>query len=251
MTILAMTAPGEQLKMPASITERWRGAILPAVVIVLLVALMLRLGYWQLQRAHEKEALLAAFAAGDATVESVETSSVLADMPRYRKVSLAGRLLKGPVILLENRFLNERPGFDLMLLFRPERGPLVLLNQGWVAQPPEKLSVPDGALTVVGRVDVYPRPGMQLGEAFAGVSPASPVWSSPYVDAASLEERLGAVVSPRVLLMDAPLVEGPEPHWQPATMPPEKHYGYAFQWFSMAGVLAGIGIWLALRRRKA
>ncbi len=237
------------MKNPTSITERQRGAIIPVVLILLLIALMVRLGFWQLKRAEEKDALLQAFAQGRDRVEKILGSGSLNELPRYQMVQLRGRLLSRPVILLENRFLGDRPGLDVLLLFQPESGPLVLLNQGWVPKPPEKGPLPGENLTVTARVDEYPRPGVVLGEPFAGVPPEARYWATPYVDQRSLEARLGRAVAGRILLMEAPLIPGAKPHWQPATMPPEKHRGYALQWFSMAAALGLIGLWLL--RKKA
>ena len=220
------------------------------VLVLLVIALMVRLGFWQLKRAEEKEALLQAFAQGKERVQRLMGSERLEDLPRYQMVELHGRLLPRPVILLENRFLGDRPGFDVMLLFQPQSGPLVLLNQGWVAAPPENDSIAEENLTITARVDEYPRPGVVLGEPFAGVPLEARQWSSPYVDQASLQARLGQTVSSRVLLMDAPVIAGPVPHWQPATLPPEKHRGYALQWFSMALALGLIGLWLLRKKAK-
>ncbi len=240
-----------RLKIFASIAERQGGAILPVVLIVLVVALMIRLGFWQLQRAREKENLLHAFAQGQQQVQAVSGSERLDVLPRYQTVQLHGRWKTKPVILLENRFLDQRPGFDVLLLFQPARGPVLLVNQGWVPQPPESLHLPEDETTVVGRVDEYPRPGMVLGEPFAGVPAEAAVWSSPYVDAQSLTQRLGQQAASRVLLANQPVIEDAVPHWKPATMPPERHRGYAFQWFSMAGALAGIGLWLWIRKHSS
>ncbi len=220
------------------------------------VLLMLRLGFWQLDRAAEKTALLEAFGAGDTQPLSVKDSDALADLPRYRRVRIGGRILERPWLLLENRFLEDRPGFDLLLLLQPEQGPLLVLNQGWVAQPPDRSAMERWISSaqwqeVTGRVDRFPRPGVVLGTPFQGQPLDTPVWRSPYMDAESLQQRLAQQVASVLLLMDQPLYPDARPHWSPATMPPEKHRGYALQWFSMAAVLAAIGLWLAYRTRRA
>jgi surfeit locus 1 family protein len=38
--------------------------------------------------------------------------------------------------------------------------------------------------------------------------------------------------------------------WQPVPMPAQKHFGYAFQWFTMASVFALMLLWLAYKRSK-
>ena len=57
-------------------------------------------------------------------------------------------------------------------------------------------------------------------------------------------EKLGRLFSKQLLpfavYLDKNEVIGYKKYWQPIVMPPEKHRGYAFQWFSLAVA------WLAL-----
>ena len=60
---------------------------------------------------------------------------------------------------------------------------------------------------------------------------------------------LGTPVAPRLLLLDAEPDSAFVRSWTPAVMPPEKHRGYALQWFTFA--LAAVVIFVVLHWRKS
>ena len=73
------------------------------------------------------------------------------------------------------------------------------------------------------------------------------------IDAQSLKQALGNTpVAPRVLRLDPALKVGGlrDFHVFPSTMPPEKHFAYAVQWFAMAAAILIITVLLSLRAKK-
>ena len=63
---------------------------------------------------------------------------------------------------------------------------------------------------------------------------------------ADLEAVLGAPVEARILLLDPDLPDGYERAWRPALgFGPERHLGYAIQWFAFAVVLLVIFVALS------
>ena len=54
------------------------------------------------------------------------------------------------------------------------------------------------------------------------------------IDLAKIAELIGAELLPFVVYVDKGEALGYQKNWQPIVMPPEKHRGYAFQWFSLA-----------------
>jgi len=64
-----------------------------------------------------------------------------------------------------------------------------------------------------------------------------------------LEQALGARVESRIVLLDPAAPNGYERVWRPAMQfGPERHLGYAIQWFAVALVTLIIFIALSLRR---
>jgi surfeit locus 1 family protein len=70
--------------------------------------------------------------------------------------------------------------------------------------------------------------------------------------AADVESALGVAVEPRIVLLDAAAPDGFERIWRPALgFGPERHLGYAIQWFAFALVAAVVFVSLNLRRVNA
>ena len=55
---------------------------------------------------------------------------------------------------------------------------------------------------------------------------------------------------PFVVYLDTKETLGYKKNWQPIVMPPEKHRGYAFQWFSLALAWISLMIWAAIKMTK-
>ena len=229
----------------------------PAAATLAIVAFSW-LGLWQLDRAGEKERHVEMFAArtGDAPILLNER---LSTMPseldphwwRYRRVEVAGETLGERQYLLDNRTRNGVAGYHVhvpMLVTGLDR--LVLVNRGWVEAGASRERRPDVALAsseiVISGVVEYPRRTLLLGEdGYAGSS-----WPK-VVQRIELEKTardLDRQVLPFVVLMDAALPHGFVREWTPYLgIGPERHRGYALQWFSLAAAVAVVWIFLRVR----
>ena len=66
---------------------------------------------------------------------------------------------------------------------------------------------------------------------------------------ADLERALGVPVESRIVLLDSERPDGYERDWRPALeFPPERHLGYAVQWFALAVVVFVIFVALSVQR---
>ena len=124
--------------------------------------------------------------------------------------------------------------------------PVLIVNRGWTEKSgedidPSALALPDKRVTVRGRAGALPRAGYRMGEPVESSStwPLHAVY--PTLD--ELAAYLGREVQPFVLLMEPGEGPGLLRRWEPAEMGPGRHYAYAFQWFAMAIVLAGLLAW--------
>src|SRR5213596_1015033 len=81
------------------------------------------LGTWQLDRAHQKERALAAFAAASSAAPR-ELSAVLGEDTALsglpRRVRARGHYDDATTVLLDNQVLDGKPGLDVLTLFVPE-----------------------------------------------------------------------------------------------------------------------------------
>jgi surfeit locus 1 family protein len=69
---------------------------------------------------------------------------------------------------------------------------------------------------------------------------------------ADVESALGVDVESRIILLDPGAADGFERQWRPALgFGPERHLGYAIQWFAFALVTVALFISLNLRQAGA
>src|SRR4030095_1031828 len=117
-----------RLRIGARVFEaRW----LPTLATLALMAALLTLGFWQLDRMREKEALFAAFAAGSR--ETVDLRSLPADRrARYQHAWVTGRFDSEHQILLDNMTHQGQVGYRVLtpLMFGADR--TLLVDRGWI-----------------------------------------------------------------------------------------------------------------------
>ncbi len=219
---------------------------------VLLMALFLSLGAWQLRRADEKALMFERFATGGGLPELVAPiDDREVEEHRYRRVELRGRYVSSRQLLLDSMTHQGRAGYQVLTPLRTRDGGLVLVNRGWVAGDADRrilprLEVGEAARVVRGRLDALPRPGLKL-EAPGGSAGWPQVVFFPTFE--ELEARLEEPIARYQLLLDSQAPEGFVREWRPRTLTPERHVGYAIQWFSFAGVLLVMGVVLGLRSK--
>lgn len=226
------------------------GALATAITLVLLIVL-LGLGRWQLARMHEKEALFARFEAGGEAIRDL--SLVPAEQaPLFQRVSAIGTYDTAHQFLLDNLTHQGRAGYQVLTPLVIDAGRTVLVNRGWLPAPPTREQLPDVVVpanerTVTGRLNDLPAAGIALEPpAVPDDAPWPRVLSFPTM--AQLEAALGRVLHPRVLQLDPDQPDGYVRDWKPSTFPPERHFGYAITWFTLAGTLLVLYCFAGLRR---
>src|SRR5690606_28900045 len=130
---------------------RQRRAILGLVIFaILLLPLLVWLGFWQLERAAEKTAILTELAERRA-LPALEASQIKAppltnEEPdwRHRQVRLLGRYHPTLQWLLDNRIHEGRPGYEVLTAFELDAGQgWILVNRGWLPAPLERSQLPE------------------------------------------------------------------------------------------------------------
>lgn len=218
---------------------------LTSLVALLLFALLIGLGFWQLDRAQQKKALQAAFAIQSAHAPlALERLDPGALTSRYRRVSARGRYDGEHQVLFDNQISEGRPGYHVLTPLKLASGGAILVNRGWLVADPARRRTPDVAVSeaeviVQGRIGQPANPGLQFAE--QGEEWPRVVQS---VDYQRLSQALGYPLLPALILLDADAEQGYRRDWQPrfGGFGPARHYGYAVQWFALALALAVIYI---------
>jgi len=202
----------------------------------LLLPVLLSLGVWQLDRAAQKQALLASWATGSHGASWGQ--AVTESLSRGQPVSLRGRYT-GQSWLLDNRTRDGRPGYEVLTLFIPMEGPRVVINRGWVPAPRTRaqlpgVTAPEGLLTLKGRLDHYPEPPVLGQQAEPAEGWPVRVQTLPR----EVVARHGGEVADMVLKLAGQEQPGAfRADHEPDVMAPQTHYGYAAQWFALAAAL--------------
>ncbi|MDX1434407.1 MAG: SURF1 family protein [Gammaproteobacteria bacterium] len=244
--------------MPAG-ARRLPAMLVPAVAALAMLALLVSLGVWQLGRAAEKRELVERFETRAAAAPLRLAPDAAADARgvealRFRRVILEGRYLPQRQYLLDNRTHRGVAGYHVLTpLARGDAAPLILVDRGWLPVGESRAQLPDVAVSaapvrLAATLAAPPRPGPLLGE--SGYEHGDWPRVVQYVDIEKIAAQLDARVLPLVARLDPGAPDGFVREWMPYYgISPERHLGYAVQWFALAVALAALCVYLALRRR--
>jgi len=233
--------------------------LLGGLLVVLISAGFLRLGFWQLDRARYKHDLYAQYLANSAR-EVVPLSMLPALEPDHtlgRQVILRGDYLPDRQVLLDNQSLGGRPGYLVFTPFKPAGEPheAILVNRGWIplSAGRDAVRLPPlsaGERTVRGELGRPPTAGLRLRGSDLIETLDGGIRRVQVIDYAALGSALGLRLQPRVLLLDPAVPEGFKRAWRAPGSDEARHRSYAFQWFAMAGALVAIYLILYFKRRR-
>ncbi len=230
---------------------------LPAIVASTMLAVLLAAGFWQLDRAEEKRRLAVEQAYRGAKTSLVLESDAHAAAPleqlRHRRASASGHYLSDKQYLLDNRTHQHVAGYHVLTAMRLQGGDVhVLVNRGWLPVGRDRGQLPDLAvseqlLTEAGLIVAPPAWGLVLGS--SGYDDDGWPRVVQHVDLARIEEQLGTDLLPFVLRLSPDSAHGYAREWQIRTgLSPERHVGYAVQWFALAVALVVLCMWASVQR---
>jgi surfeit locus 1 family protein len=222
------------------------------LLTIVLIAMLVSLGRWQLQRAAEKRVLFDSFAAGSDATRSIDLQTP--KVPRYSQVEAEGHYDDTRQVLIDNMVHAERAGYFVITPFALQGGGWVLVNRGWVPlgrSRAERPAIPVAADTrrIRGRADNLPSPGIQMGTPAAPAPPYPVVANFPTrSEVAKLLKESSWTPAADLILLDPKEPEGYVRDWSAPGFPPMRHIGYAVQWFGLAAALLVIYIVTNFRR---
>src|SRR5882724_8431178 len=235
----------------------FRRALVVLFATLVGMAVTARLGVWQLSRAAQKEALQSALdtRAGlpELDLAALAHDSATAATQHYRQVRLRGEWVAQATVFLDNRQMNGRPGFFVVTPLKLAGSPdAVLVQRGWAPRDMADrtrlpvLPVQAGPIEVVGQIAEPP------GRLFDFAGGASGVIRQN-LDLTDLARESGLTLRPlSVLQADSSATSGDGllRQWSRPVSDVQRNYGYAFQWFAMCSLLAGLYVWFQLVRPR-
>jgi surfeit locus 1 family protein len=227
--------------------------LVPALLILVVMAVTIRLGFWQRDRAHQKEALQAQIERYEsAPLQAVGTAPLALKDIAFHRVRATGTFRPDLVVYLDNRPYNDQPGFYVVMPFALQGGGYVLVNRGWLPRNfADRTAIapydtPGGTVTVEGIARADASRAFDLGAGDA--APHQKIRQN--LDIASYADETGLSLQPFVIQQTGfvPAVQdGLVRDWpQPATGV-ETNYGYMLQWWGMAAAALLFGLYAARR----
>ena len=241
------------------------------VFCVVFFCVFISLGFWQLDRAAQKVEMLSALdkKRNQPPIEHVKDVVEMPEEIDGIPVRLSGEYLPERAILLDNVVLGGKVGFDLLVWFREdETNRLFLVNRGFIAMARTRAEVPQIPL-------IKPETGSLTGHIYARrydeeslIAPVSIGLKDDVVakvgsvritqraapeflsaGESSIDADINAVYPYLIrLTLDDP--NGLPRNWILANIMPEKHTGYAIQWFLMAFAIVVLFVRLALKNES-
>ena len=230
-------------------------AVIPTIVFLLVFPVLLSLGFWQLDRADQKEDLIAQFKQqNERGPMRIEKNIKLDEKLNYRKATVEGKYNLNKQIFIDNKIHLGKTGVYVMTPFKLKNSEYsILVNRGWVPMAIDRLTLPkittpSDALTLLGKLKIINKKTFTLGDQFQSNQgwPALMQW----VNISEVEKLSSLKLLPYVFLLDQKDKSGFVRNWKPVVMLPEKSISYAVQWFSLALALAIIYIVVNLKSEK-
>ncbi|WP_024888998.1 SURF1 family protein [Luteimonas huabeiensis] len=237
--------------------RRWPTRVVGWTAALLAIALFCGLGAWQLDRGRQKQAMLdaAAHTLSARRALPLDAAADAASSGTHAWAEGAGRFADLPAVLLDNQQRNGRPGLRAYRVFLPEQGRAPLLVElGWLPVPPDRTIPAIAPAPAWTRLRGLLSPPPSAGLVAPAVQPqADGSLLVLALDPEALARALGLqALAPRVLRADPELPGGYARDLQVLanTLPPERHLGYAVQWFGLAATVLVTALILTFRRSR-
>lgn len=238
---------------------QWRVSPALTALFIGVLALLLSLGFWQLQRAEEKQRYFAQRAAHQQEAP-VDLRAILSEegtvdwaVWRDQRVVVEGQFDGAHQFLLDNQIHHGRVGYHVLTPFAlRDSHHVILINRGWIAAPADRTQLPEINVTteplrLVGRW----RPFFGVGLLLSGADEPDRGWPArvAVARADAMTRALGYPVADGQLLLDAAMPAGYLRAWDDENiLPPTTHIAYAVQWFGLALTLCVIALFLGLKK---
>lgn len=231
-----------------------RASIKVWIFCLFFLPVTLKLGFWQLDRAEEKQLLLDRIE--QRANQQATTWKPANDVRRhtYKPYRLEG-FYQGESFLLDNRIRDGQVGYEVLSVFELISGDKLLVNRGWVKagqyrQELPAIDVPAGSVSLRGY--------FYLPEGEIPVLKDIPFESGwpkriQQIRWQEIENSLNAklITQSEFRLADDNQAGHYRTGWPKTAMLPAKHIGYATQWFALAFALVVLTILATIKLQNS
>jgi len=216
------------------------------------------LGFWQVDRADQKNSLNTNYTDRQQEAPIVlDKFNVLENKSNllWRKVEFEGAFVNKQNIILDNQIFNQIAGFNIITPFKIKGSDsVVLVNRGWHPNLKNRETLPiineiSGEKLLQGHVASFPVSGIKLGKNNIETL-NSQIFRFQRLDTSELNYFFSAKVMPYMVYLDPIIDKELYGNFKLPAPDSQKNYGYAFQWFAFAITLLIIFLRLSMKRKS-
>lgn len=208
---------------------------LPTLAALLVVAVTAHLGFWQLDRAHRRDALEEKMLAAQ-SVPPVILGSEQVDAKRLdaHPAQAQGEWVPGQTLFLDNQVYRGQVGFQILMPLRLSGSAMhVLVNRGWIRGADDRRQLPHvitagGTQTISGLIRQRTPQVGSVGKAARNGA----IWSE--VAPEEFAAWSGLRMQSLVLYQTSVAQDGLVRDWPHPGSGADRNRGYALQWFAFA-----------------
>ena len=214
-----------------------RSFIFPGILITLTFLGLVSLGFWQLDRADEKQTILNAIVlAQSSPAKPLKPENI--NSKEHYKVLLNGYFDSDKQFIYDNQIVKSNAGYYVLTPFILNNDSAILVNRGFVPWYGKR----DEIIDIV--IDSHPRtievglikPQKRIQLKKQDVDTSFPILIQS-LDLEQFSLLSGYQFVPMLAQLDVNASDGFFRQWKPFYGSVDKHLGYALQWFLMALVL--------------
>ncbi|MBC7756286.1 MAG: SURF1 family protein [Bdellovibrio sp.] len=242
----------------------FRPSVLMTLATILVMALCIKAGLWQYNKAQTKLALQTQLNArlkhpAEALTDVLIKGQGLVEQDlRYRRVKFTGVYDTRFQVLLDNQVENTVAGYHVLTPMQVQGSKLyVLVNRGWIAGLPDQVGVsrklptietPKGQQIIEGDIALPAAKFFSLEPVATTAQKWQPLWQ--HLDMQRYAKSAPFGVQKFIVRLDATSKAGGfVRNWPPPGNNVNMHLGYAYQWFGFALTLLVIYIVLNLKKK--
>lgn len=222
------------------------------IIFVISFLIFIRLGFWQLDRADQKNDINAEFLLRQTSDQVISNTNLITKENIWRKFSLKGNF-EAPNIFLDNQMFRREAGYLILSPFYTSDDKIILVNRGWHPLMNNRNELPivsrQNIELISGILSPIPSHGIILAdENIEKISNDS--LRIQRIEIEELQNVLGGnkMIAPFMLTLDKPIDNNLIRSLILPVSDSEKNYGYAFQWFAFALTL--LIIFIVLRKKN-
>ena len=230
--------------------------LIPSLIFLIAFCSFIRLGFWQIDRADQKENLNDSYKLRqEKEVVNLNNFNDIENKESvlWRKVVIKGAFFKDKNLLIDNQIFKHKAGFNVVTPFKIENtGKTILVNRGWQKNLLNREQVPIvNSLDDIDEIEGYAVkltvPGITLGGSNIEIINAS-LARFQRIEIDEVNNFYQANFLSYMIYLNPLLDNEYISNFKLPAPDSDKNYGYAFQWFAFAFTLLIIFLRLGITR---